>query len=405
MRVKNWGRVGSNNRAWIRSLKADTVLSTSWTDARSETLQPVRKVSARRLSVPRNSLRLSMSAISLRFSTNSDWSGTIFGRKREVVRGRIMVRLRSSVGGVGSVRRGRDASPAGQDARSAGQHAEDGPRDQQRQRHMNHDEQADRGHADEVGEAGTLEIVEERNQVRELHRLPDRKTGDDLHDDDENDADIEQLLHGIVMREVGVLQAECQSLDHLGDHFARADRPQHPQETAGEQSIDEIDEAVEDEHPHGEEVPLQRMLRPDAEHDRLREMQYAEQDLVIVDLPSAHDQGDHRDGIGPMGEADDGGMHLSVHGGASVGCLSHDQRRPIAMRMISLRSMERPSAMFQVDSFGTSSRGMSRRLRCRARMATVSMGIGSGRPRRPNHPPSGMTRTILPSGVRATSVT
>ena len=48
-------------------------------------------------------------------------------------------------------------------------------RHQQRQGDMHHQEQDDCGHAEEVNEACGLEVVEQRSEFRELHRLPQRQ--------------------------------------------------------------------------------------------------------------------------------------------------------------------------------------------------------------------------------------
>ena len=63
---------------------------------------------------------------------------------------------------------------------------------------MHDDKQHDRRHAEEMHEPRVLEAAEQRQQFGELHRLPYGEAGDDHHDADADDADIEELLHGVV---------------------------------------------------------------------------------------------------------------------------------------------------------------------------------------------------------------
>ena len=53
----------------------------------------------------------------------------------------------------------------------------------------------------------------------------------------------------------------------IGDNLGRADRQELAPEAAGRDAQHQIDEAVDDEHPHGGEVPEQRAGEPAAERD------------------------------------------------------------------------------------------------------------------------------------------
>ena len=173
---------------------------------------------------------------------------------------------------------------------------------------MNDDEGDDCGHADEVDQPRTLKAVEQRRQLGELYRLPHRPAGQHLHDDHQDDAGIEQSLHGIVPRYVLMREAEAQRLADLGKDFARANRKELAAEAAREESISNVDQPVHHQDPHGEEMPLQRTLRLASDRDPLRKMQPAEQHFVIVDLPSAADHEDHRKRVDPVHDAHRQGM-------------------------------------------------------------------------------------------------
>jgi hypothetical protein len=57
------------------------------------------------------------------------------------------------------------------------------------------------------------------------------------------------------------------------------------------------------EYPHSEEVPLQAVLRPFADHQKFGELQPAEQYIVIVNPPAAADHDENRDCVDPMHDA------------------------------------------------------------------------------------------------------
>ena len=59
-------------------------------------------------------------------------------------------------------------------------------------------------------EARGLKIVEQRRQLGELHRLPDREPGEDDDNANQHDADIEHLLDRVVAGEIVVPETQCQ---------------------------------------------------------------------------------------------------------------------------------------------------------------------------------------------------
>jgi hypothetical protein len=73
--------------------------------------------------------------------------------------------------------------------------------------------------------------------------------------------------------------------------------------TPGDDAVAEIGNAVENENPHAEEMPLQPVLRPFADHDGVGKTQEGKQNVVVVDLPAATDHDENGDRIDPMHDA------------------------------------------------------------------------------------------------------
>ena len=68
----------------------------------------------------------------------------------------------------------------------------------------------DRGHAQEVHHPGRLKTAEQGGELGELHRLPQREAGDHDEDADRHDAEIENFLNGVVVRQIVVAETEAQ---------------------------------------------------------------------------------------------------------------------------------------------------------------------------------------------------
>ena len=120
---------------------------------------------------------------------------------------------------------------------------------------------------------------------------------------DQHDAEIENLLHGVVMRQIVVAQAKPQCVADRRQNLADRDRKQLSPKASGRDSVAEISEPVEHEDPHAEEVPLQAVLRPFADHEAVGKMQKAEDHVVVIDFPAAADHDENGDGIDPMHDA------------------------------------------------------------------------------------------------------
>ena len=82
------------------------------------------------------------------------------------------------------------------------------------------DEQHDRGHAQEMDEPRGLEAAEQRQQFGELDRLPDRQAGEHDQDADAEDADVEQLLHRVVLGRIVVREPQAHRVVDGGDQLA-----------------------------------------------------------------------------------------------------------------------------------------------------------------------------------------
>jgi hypothetical protein len=135
-------------------------------------------------------------------------------------------------------------------------------RHDQRQRDMNDQEQHDRGHAEKMHEPCGLKVVEQRRELRELHRLPDRETGEDDEDTDQHDADVKKLLHGVVAGEVVVLETKGKRIADGRNKLVPGNGKELAPEPAADNSINQIGQPVEHHYPHSEKVPLQSVLRP-----------------------------------------------------------------------------------------------------------------------------------------------
>src|SRR5215831_12285760 len=161
-----------NNSACAPSLNDDTLRNTFSAVSPSMMSQPVRNASAPRLAAPRRNERRAGSGINLAASLIRSLGST----PGMSLRARIL--LLSNYHGTQALRH------------------------QQREQHVDAKKADDRAHCDKVHIAGEIVAAEQRGQFLKLHRLPDRQAGQ--HDDNaaQNDAGVEQLLHGVVVREI-----------------------------------------------------------------------------------------------------------------------------------------------------------------------------------------------------------
>src|SRR5262245_31368352 len=102
-----------------------------------------------------------------------------------------------------------------------------------------------------------LKIVKQSGQLGKLHRLPDRKAGENHDEPDQNDADVEQLLDGIVAGEIVVLQTQSQRVLDGSDQLAPGNGKELRPEAASDEPIAEVSQSVEAQNPHAEKMPLQ----------------------------------------------------------------------------------------------------------------------------------------------------
>ena len=106
------------------------------------------------------------------------------------------------------------------------------------------------------------------------------------------------------MRQILVSEAKAQRVADRRQDLAQRQRKQLLSKPSGGDAVAEISKPVNDENPHAEKVPLQPVLRPLADHDGVREMQKAEEDVVVVNLPAAADHDENSNRVGPMHDAD-----------------------------------------------------------------------------------------------------
>ncbi len=167
---------------------------------------------------------------------------------------------------------------------------------------MHHDEARDRGHGEEVHVACGVVAAEYGGEPLQLHRLPDREPRQHDHDTRKNDAEVEELLHGVVVGEVVVGEPAGQGRPGVGDHLAGADRGQLAAEAAAGNAERDVDEAVHRQHPHGGEMPEQGARQPAAEGDAARECE-REQGRGVIDLPARGDHDEHGECVDPVRHA------------------------------------------------------------------------------------------------------
>ncbi len=176
---------------------------------------------------------------------------------------------------------------------------------------MHKEERHDGGHAEEMNESCGLEAAKKSSQFGELHGLPNHQAGEHLSDADQNDADIEHALHGIVAGEIIMLQVKSQRVTDIGDQRARIDRQQHAPKASGRETIADVKDPVDRKNPHAEKMPLQRALRLAADGHPVGKMQPSEQHFVFIDLPPAADHDEHGERVGPMHDAQRQGMETA----------------------------------------------------------------------------------------------
>src|SRR6476646_9516263 len=249
-------------KACTPSLNFETCFSISSAEKLSETSQPVKSVSAPRLAPPAMKRRRVGSGISLVASLTRSFLST------PGIRSLRMRPMMLSSNSYLSMIFSENQFPTFPDhVLAPDDHGAQAFRHQYRQRDMHHQEGADRGHAEEMHVARHVIAAEQRRQILQLHRLPDRKTRQHDHDADDDNAGIEQLLHVVVLGQVVMRELAGQRRPGIRDHAARGDRQKLPAEAAGGEAEHDIDEAVDHQQPHRREMPKQRTAEPAAKGD------------------------------------------------------------------------------------------------------------------------------------------
>ena len=119
---------------------------------------------------------------------------------------------------------------------------------------MHDQEQDDRRHPEEVHYAREIEAAEQEGELLELAGLQ-IEPGQHGDGAGRQHADIERLLHRVVGAEP-VRQPERQRGNGVAQDGRGADRQERAPEMSRQESIGDVDEAVEREQPHAGEMPL-----------------------------------------------------------------------------------------------------------------------------------------------------
>src|SRR3974377_763869 len=94
-----------------------------------------------------------------------------------------------------------------------------------------------------------LKVVEQGRQLGELHWFPEREAGEHGADAPRHDADIEDLLDGVVVSEVIMAETKGESVAHGGEQLAQADRKELAPETSGDGPVQQIGKPIERHTP------------------------------------------------------------------------------------------------------------------------------------------------------------
>src|ERR1700747_1598878 len=96
--------------------------------------------------------------------------------------------------------------------------------------------------------------AEEPGEPGELHRLPDRKSGEDLAADTEDHCVVKETWHGMVMAET-MRQPETQRIAKVAQQSARSSGSEVAPEMPRYRAIGEVGEPVREQHPHDGDMP------------------------------------------------------------------------------------------------------------------------------------------------------
>jgi hypothetical protein len=99
-------------------------------------------------------------------------------------------------------------------------------------------------------------------------------------------------------------QPKMQGIGDVSKQLSQADWKKHPMETTGAKTIDKVGQAVCSQNPHAEEMPLQAVLRPPTDREKVSELQPAKNRVIVVDLPAAANHDEDGQGVDPMHDPD-----------------------------------------------------------------------------------------------------
>ncbi len=166
-----------------------------------------------------------------------------------------------------------------------------------------HDEHEQR-HRQKVNHARAFVAAENGRDLLQLNRFPDREARENQHEAAQDDREVGGALRGVVDGEVLVRQLSAQRLQHVMEYRARRDRQELPPEMAGNDTVSHVDDAVQNQQPHGGEMPLQCARKPAAEGELARNPERKER-RRIVDAPAARHHDEDRKRVDPVRNAHD----------------------------------------------------------------------------------------------------
>src|SRR4051812_36040514 len=104
-----------------------------------------------------------------------------------------------------------------------------------------------------------LEAAEQGGQFLELDGFPDGQPADDLRHPSQEHDDIKKLLDRVVDSQVTVIDLEVQGFPHGFDQVVKSNRQQAFAQSAGDESVYEVAQTVQDQEPHPGEMPKQAL--------------------------------------------------------------------------------------------------------------------------------------------------
>src|SRR2546429_8991343 len=152
----------------------------------------------------------------------------------------------------------------------------------------------DQEHGRKVNVSGDRIPTKETYQPAKLHRLPDRKASDDLHQKCADHTEVQQTLNRVVVTDP-VPEPKRQRGPEIPDHGTRRGEPQISSEMPGGKPVSEVGDSSQGEQPHGAEVPSQRSPQPASKHGPARKVERQARRGVVNLPPAEHHTADRVD--------------------------------------------------------------------------------------------------------------